>query len=260
VVTPVHAIKGPASAGPFRVAVALVVLALLLTGCKSGKAPIEESETLDERLGAAPAIIDPSSTTLPGDPATSTSAPGGGGATSTTRRPSTGGTSPGGGPTTTIPPVPFRPLASVTDRTGDAGLEAPPYDDFTSLRVEENGSHARFTVEFAANMPPVLADGEVMGIGIDVYRGGRESDYQVFADGSDEGWLAYLHVGRNFVRYEGTFELGANRLVFTVPWSAIGGRQAGEVAAFADWSQEGTLLNKAGQDKAPDRTKAAFTP
>lgn len=254
------AIKGPASAGPFRVAVVLVALALALTGCRSGKGPPQESTTPDDRLGAAPAIIDPSSTTMPGDPGPSTTAASGAGTTSTTRRPSTGGTSPGGGATTTIPPVPFRPLASVTDRTGDAGLEAPPYDDFTTLRVEENGSHVRFTVEFAANMPTVLADGEVMDVGVDIYRGEGESDFQVLADGGSDGWRAFLHAGKVFVRYEGTFELGGNRLVFTVPWSAIGGRQAGEVAAFADWSQEGTLLNKTGQDKAPDRTRAAFTP
>ena len=255
-----HAIKGPASAGPLRVAAAVVLLALALTGCKSGKAPPEESTTLDDRLGAAPALIDPSSTTVPGDPGpSSTTQPGGSGATTTTRRPTTGGTT-AGGPTTTIPPVPFRPLASVADRTGDAGLEAPAYDDFTAVRVEENGSHVRFTVEFAAAVPTVLADGEVMGVGVDVYRTGNESDFQVFADGGSDGWRAFLHAGEVYVRYEGTFELGGNRLVFTVPWSAIGGRRGGEIAAFADWSQEGALLNKTGQDKAPDRTRTAFTP
>lgn len=251
--------KDPASAGSFRVVAVALLLALTLAGCRTGKPPPQESDTLDDRLGAAPAIIDPASTTtVPGDPgAPATTGPGG--ATSTTRRPGTGGNS-NGGATTTIPPAPFRQLATSTDRTGDAGLEAPAYDDFVAMRMEENGTHARFTVEFAGAVPTVLAEGEVMGIGVDVYRADGESDFQVFADGGSDGWRAFLQAGEKYVRYEGTFELGGNRLVFTVPWSAIGGKQAGSIAAFADWSAEGALLNKAGQDKAPDRTRLDFRP
>ena len=257
--------KGPASAGSFRVALALgLVVAMAGAGaCKRGEPRGDQGvgDSLDDRLGAAPAIIDPASTTtVPGDPGTSsTTIPGGGsgGRTSTTRA---GGGGGGGGGGTTIPPVPFRELAASTDRTGDAGLEAPPYDDFVKATVEENGSHVRFTVEFAADVPPVLADGEVMGVGVDVYRGAGESEYQVFADGGSDGWRAFLQVGKKYVKYEGAFELGGNRLVFTVPWSIVGGRQGGAVAAFADWSQEGFILNKAGQDKIPDRTTTPFTP
>ena len=284
-------LKGPASAGPFRVsgvlaasgagggagsgsasgsvavwlAVVLVLVVSLSTGgCKIGKSRSEAEGPggLPKRLGAEPAIVDPSghgpasgvggtTDTLPGPDGQGGPAP----STAATSAPqgSTGTTAP--------PPAPFRNIASVGDGTRDAGLEAPPYDDIVSVKVDDNGTSVRFTVEFAAAVPARLPDGEIMGVGVDVFHGGRESAYQVFAEGSaSDGWLAYLQVGEKFVKYRGTFELAGSRLVFAVPWGDVGGRAPGTVAAFADWSRDGAVIASVGADKAPDRGATPFTP
>jgi hypothetical protein len=78
-----------------------------------------------------------------------------------------------------------------------------------------------------------------------------ESDYQLFADGTPDGWFAYLHSPKGFVRYRGTFELTSDGLRFTVPWSSLDNRTAGTFAAFDDWSQRRASGNAAANDRAP---------
>jgi hypothetical protein len=103
------------------------------------------------------------------------------------------------------------------------------------------------------DLPAALADGEVQGIGINFYRSeSRESDYQLFADGGYKGWRAFLHTPDGIVAYPGTFGVGANVLVFEVPWSALGGKKAVNVGSFVDWSQKGTVLATSGNDRAPN--------
>jgi hypothetical protein len=54
--------------------------------------------------------------------------------------------------------------------------------------------------------------------------------------------------------------VGGNRLVFTVPWSALGGRKAGSLRVFADWTKAAAvLLAEESNDRAPDSGSAPFT-
>ena len=255
--------RGPASAGPFRVAALGLAIAILATGsaCKVGKGTSDEDaqNALPKRLGAKPAIVDPAGAPPPRptpvtgpDGSTSTTQGGGANPSSPTPKPGTA--------TTTPPAAPFRTVATTADPMRDAGLEAPPYDDLISLRIDDNGTSVRFTVEFTGAVPAQLPQGEIMGVGVDVFHGQKESSFQVFAEGSVQGWLAYLQVGEDFVKYPGTFELAGNKLVFAVPWADVGGRKAGSMAAFADWSKEGAVLASVGADKAPDRGATGFQP
>ena len=264
-VTPRSAIKGPASAGPFRVLVLLLAASLLLSGCKvgGGKKEAETERGMPKGLAAKPEpLTEPGATgtTLPGQ--TGSTTPGQPGTTVAGSTQTTSGDV--GTPGTTVPPRPFRTLATVPDATGDpSGLQRKPaYADLTTVRVEDDGAQARFTVELAAPMPSPLGPDEVMGIGVDLFRGdGRESDYQVFADGASEGWLAYFSDDKGFHKFPGTFQLGGNKLVFTLPWSVLGGRQAGSVSAFCDWtSGDAIALAPATSDKAPDRDTTPFSP
>jgi hypothetical protein len=123
------------------------------------------------------------------------------------------------------------------------------------VTLADNGTMLRVTVVVDAALPARTADGETMGIGVDLYPpgNGRESDYQVFADGEPDGWFAYLDTPDGFVRYPGTFGLGGGRVVFTVPWSAVGNPRIGRVSAFVDWTRRSAGLtgNKASNDYAP---------
>ncbi|MDQ3756782.1 MAG: hypothetical protein M3394_02910 [Actinomycetota bacterium] len=142
----------------------------------------------------------------------------------------------------------------MTDRAGDPDGEAsPPYGDLLLLNLEDDGTRARITVEVAADVPARLAAGEQVAVGVDLWRSGRESEYQVYARGNDEGWLAWLDTPSDFVTYPGTFELGGTKLVFTLPWSALGGRLPGSLSALVEWEKDkAVVLADASADRAPE--------
>jgi hypothetical protein len=141
----------------------------------------------------------------------------------------------------------------LTDSSGDSGLGTPSYADLRSVTLEDNGRSARVTVATGGRLPARAAAGEAIGIGVDLYRTAtqQDSDYQLFADGGPDGWFAYLHTPKGFVRYPGTFALTDQGLVFTVPWRSLGDSSAGRFSAFADWTQRATTGNQAGNDRAP---------
>jgi len=158
---------------------------------------------------------------------------------------------------------PFHVIATLSDPRHDVGLEGPPNADLRSVTLADNGSTLRVTITVDAALPGKAADGETFGIGVDLYhRGsGRESDYQLFADGEPDGWFAYLDTPRGFVQYPGTFGLGGNRIVFTVPWSSVGHPSEGRFSAFVDWTRRssGITGNKASNDYAPTVGTKAYS-
>jgi hypothetical protein len=255
--------KGPASAGPLRVLAVIGVAAMVASpACKVGNAHPKTASGLPKGMAAKPLPLSPSETssTVPGDPGSGTTASstGRGGTTTTARSTKTTGSA---GPATTTPPAPFHGVATVADAANDAGLQTQPYGDITALRLEDNGAQARFTVEMRGDVPAKLGSGETMGVGVDIYRGHAESDFQLFADGSSDGWFAYYEAGSGFKPFPGYFEQGANRLVFVVDWAAIGGHSPGAFSAFADWSKTATaVLASASEDHAPDNGTSPFSP
>jgi hypothetical protein len=180
---------------------------------------------------------------------------------SATAAPTSGSAGPAGQPTGSAssgavpPPAPgWSRAASYSDGVGDLGLTGgPSYADLTGVAVDDNGATARFTVTVAGRLPASLPNGEVEGIGLDLFRGGgNESDYQLFLDCGD-GWRAFLQTPRGFIAFPGTLTVRDQSLVVEVPWSSIGGRSSVGLSAFADWSRDGTLVNDSSQDAAPNR-------
>ena len=173
------------------------------------------------------------------------------------------GRSPSADATTSPAAGPFTELGTISDARGDHAIDAAPdYGDLRRVEIATDGSNARVTVEVGAAIPKRLPAGEVVGIGVDLYRKriDLESTYQLFVDGGPEGWFAYLYVRDRFVRYPGSFTLAGRRLVFIVPWASVGDLQRGRFSAFADWSRRGEAKNDIGEDRAPDRLTAAYGP
>ncbi len=167
-------------------------------------------------------------------------------------------TGPGSEPT--APPAeassegPPRVLADASDRAGDAGVEGPRWADLTRLAVLTAGDDLIVVVELADTAPEQLDEGEVVGIGVDLFRPGTgESGYQLFVDGGSDGWHAYLQTPEGFVAYPGTFAVGGSRLELQVPWRAVGDPREAEVRAFLDWSGEALVTNLVARDDLPDR-------
>ena len=247
-----------------RLVCALAALALAASGCAAAGGVPETSDTPRRDLAVRP-------TPLPGQPGgrpASTTGPAGRksgppGSTSTNGSADAGagnGTSSGNGDGSTpvisgAPAAPFHVIAALSDPRHDVGLEGPSDADLRTVTLADNGSSLRVMIVLDAALPQPTASDETFGIGIDLYhRGsGRESDYQLFADGEPEGWFAYLDTPRGFVQYPGTFGLGGNRIVFTVPWSAVGRPSEGRFSAFVDWTRRssGITGNKASNDYAP---------
>ena len=257
--TQIHG-KGPASAGLFRVLVAL--LAVVAGACAVGGGDKDEGGFPDDK-GAPARPLDPSSdaTTVTMPDATS---PGGGTSAATPRpgaapTPGAGPAGPGSGTPTTV--VPYVARLEVADRTGDAGLQSKPYGDVVRLRLDDNGTRARFTVEMAAAFPTPLPADEQVHLGLDLFRGSDgESEFQLFGEGNSDGWRAWLQGPKGFVEYPGTFEMGGNRLVFTVPWSALGGRRPGSLRVLAEWDKARlAVLADSSSDRAPEGGPAPFT-
>lgn len=247
-------------AGLSAVPVLTAVLAVLLSGCAVGEptassTPRRELAVRPEPVvttSAAP-LSSTAASSAPTAPETSTSAP--------TRAPSATATAaPAVAPAEPIaaPPGegPYRTVGTVTDPGRDHGTEGPTYADVVGVLLEDDGTRLRATVRMSGTVPLRPATAEVLGVGVDLYdRSGKfESDYQLFADGGDDGWFAYLSTPEGFVRYPGRFQITGDQLVFTVPWSAVGGRRDGWTKAFADWTRDGggTLGgNATANDRAP---------
>ena len=235
-----------------------VLALLLLTGCALGSDGTSDvSDTPRRDLAGRPAAPAPAS----GQPSSAAPSSPGASAEASAAGPSAGLSPAPGTPAGTSAPqapgaspaAPYRQIAVLDDVSGDSGLGTPPYADLRRLTLADNGPSARVTVDLGGRLPAKAAVGEAIGIGVDLYRtaGQREGDYQLFADGGPDGWFAYLHSPKGFVRYPGTFALTANGLVFTVPWRSLGGTAQGRFSAFADWTRRGTTGNDAGNDRAP---------
>ncbi len=149
---------------------------------------------------------------------------------------------------------PCTDLSLAGDRAGLAGNESSMFWEFHRVLDE-----LRTVDRLPAGV--MLENVVVQGVGIDFYRSDeRESDYQLFADGDDSGWRAFLQTPEGLVKYPGTFAVGGRVFVFSVPWSALGGKQTADVDMFIDWSKKDEPLNRAGSDRAPDGGRVALQP
>lgn len=134
------------------------------------------------------------------------------------------------------PDASWTSLMSAEDPVGDHG-NGPGYADLTRVEFSEHDGMLATTVTVASLVPGALADREVQGVGIDIYRSSsEESDYQVFLDGGTHGWRAFLQTPDGFVDFPGTFTVRGRTLTAVVPWDAVGGRDDVEASVFVDWS------------------------
>ena len=148
-------------------------------------------------------------------------------------------------------------LVSLDDAAADHG-NGPGYADLAAIGFSEHDDRLAVSVTVASVLPAALADREVQGVGIDLFRtSSEESDYQVFLDGGHHGWRAFLQTPDGFVDFPGTFAVEGRTLHVVVPWHAVGGRRQAEVSVFVDWSSGVERLSTDGTTKVallPDQS------
>jgi hypothetical protein len=154
-----------------------------------------------------------------------------------------------GGPSSQAQAARWSALASIDDPVGDQGL-GPEYADLRSVRFGERDGTLAISVTVGSDVPATLADREVQGVGIDVFRSSSsESDYQVFLDGGRHGWRAFLQTPDGFVEFPGSFGVDGRTFSVSLPWSALGGRRHAQVSVFADWSSAGGRSSSDGTSR-----------
>lgn len=233
---------------------ALVLCLTLLTGCFRVRQDPESGRGLQRDLAKEAVPLSDSTSSSTAElvtPSPPTSSP----------VDSVGLRSPGGSKNLTS--VVARPVGTTMDPSGDIGTDGKGYGDATSLSIEEVGSKARITLRMASAIPNPLPSQEVMGIGVDFFSSedSFDSDYQLFADGSDEGWFGYLQAPTGLVEFQGTLSIGGNRLVFEIPWSELGDMRGSRFSCFVDWAGRGLVdvLSEATEDHVPDSGRAPFS-
>ena len=248
-----------------RVAAALVAVALLVPGCSSPFAETPEANDASQPfkdLAARPSkgAAKTSGRPAQADPDDKGAGKKGGGSEGGSNEP---GDDPGqtdkGSPDVPGTSASFETVGLLADDMGDAKPATPGYADALSVEIESDGRRARVIVAMADSLPDEMTGGEIEGVGVDLFR--DSGDYQVFASGEPGGWYGYLYTPDGFVKYQGTFGVAGRTIVFTVPWSALGGREPGTFSAFVDWTgppENGS--NDFSQDVAPEEGTADFTP
>lgn len=217
-----------------------LALASALIGCRKAPEPTASHEpgALPTQLAQRAEFVDPSASSAPSSAPSSSP---------------TDGPSPSAVRTGTAPPRPLKTVGSTTDKAADAGPTTPAYADLRKVELEEDGQTLRVTVTLATTVPETVPDGELIGLGVNLYLGDdrSDSDYQLFVDGQPEGWFAYLATPQGHVDYPGRLLIAGDRIVFEVPMSSVGGDSTIAFDAFLDWSTTG-LIPQAGEDHAPD--------
>ena len=138
---------------------------------------------------------------------------------------------------------------SLDDPAADHG-NGPGYADLAVIGFSEHEDRLAVSVTVASAVPAALADREVQGVGVDLFRASSdESDYQVFLDGGRHGWRAFLQTPDGFVDFPGTFAVEGRTLHVVVPWHAVGGRRQAQVSVFVDWSSGVERLSTDGTTK-----------
>ena len=231
-----------------------ITVLLLLAACRTS-APPRAPSGLPTELGEAPSSL-------------TTQSPGPGGGTGSPGS-TPGASPPGGGPTATASPTksgpvhgPFRAIGSAADRLNDHGALAPGYTDLVGVQLLDVNVDARAIVTYDAPIPNPMPAGEQMAVGVDLYRaspGTGDSDYQLFALGNEDGWLAFLDTPTGFVDYPGAFAIQGSSLVFQVPWSFLGNIRGKSFSTFSDWDRVQPVVNRVAEDRVPDFGTANFS-
>jgi hypothetical protein len=237
---------------------ALFAFALVLGGCASPIGTDDAQETTSTTGLGVPAVVEPQAVDGNGTAPVGVTEPTGtsvvGGATENP-------TATTAGPATTTAQAERDYVERLRhqDARGDHGSGAPSYADASVLVVDATEEYLRVSVMLAGQPRATLGDRETAGIGVDFFSDAVaiESDYQLFADGGPNGWTAYLESPGGRVRYPGTLTIGENRLVWELPWAAIGGRRQLYVSAFSDWSNGDGAF---GEDFLPDVGKVRLIP
>lgn len=156
---------------------------------------------------------------------------------------------------------PRRASVLVTEPDPDAektGL-VPEYSDILSVRIEGAASGFRVTMTFRGDVPEKMPDKKtfmVAGMGFTERK--KDEGYGFGASADTTGWTPYAGSKGEGGEFPGTFSIDGPTIVFTMPWSAIGGPRSFEWYAQASWFKSLAATTHYSLDIVPNEGPARF--
>lgn len=126
----------------------------------------------------------------------------------------------------------------VTEPDPDAeksGL-VPEYAEVLSVRIQGLGEQFRVTMTFRAPLPEAMPDDKtymIAGMGLTETR--KDEGFAFGASAGTSGWTPYAGQKGEGGKFPGTFSIAGRTVVFTMPWSAIGGPRSFDWYSQASW-------------------------
>lgn len=151
---------------------------------------------------------------------------------------------------------PSRGYAARGDADSDAEShgDVPLYAEITRATVEGLGQNVRLTMTFAANVPQAMPDNNTFFNAGFRFDGPEDDDPYVYADADDQGWKPSTKSGN----YPGSFSVTGPKIVFELPWSALGGARSFKWYGNDSWVNSGLVTTSYSFDEVPNIERANY--
>jgi hypothetical protein len=128
--------------------------------------------------------------------------------------------------------------AALTDRVGDteSSEDPPAYTDIVAAGIQGGAETVRLTITVNDQVPKRMPDADTF-FSVDTSIEGKGKPYSVYADGTANGWTAYVTHGGDTRKLPGAFHIEGDTTVIEVPWSVIGGQRRFRWSAETSWSR-----------------------
>ncbi|MFN2587664.1 MAG: hypothetical protein ABR613_06070 [Actinomycetota bacterium] len=150
----------------------------------------------------------------------------------------------------------------VTEPDPDAEKSGLPPDfaDILSTLVEGSPKSFRVTITFRGELPERMPDDKTyMVAGVALAGDKRHDGYAFGAQADADGWTPYGgSKDGGAAGYPGTFSLQGAKLVFTVPWSAVGGPRPFEWYSQGTWFRSLAGTTHYSADNVPNEGPARY--
>jgi hypothetical protein len=128
--------------------------------------------------------------------------------------------------------------AGLTDRIGDteSSEDPPAYTDIVAAGIEGSGQTLRLTITVNDQVPRRMPDADTF-FSVDTTIDGEGKPYSVYADGTANGWTAYVSHDGESRKLPNVFHIEGATTVIEVPWNVIGGQRRFRWSAQTSWSR-----------------------
>jgi hypothetical protein len=135
----------------------------------------------------------------------------------------------------------------------------PEFADIVSTRVQGSAKSFRVTITFRGTLPEKMPDDKtymVAGFGMAGPKG--KDGYAFGAQADGDGWQAYGGNKDHSGEFPGTMSIDGASIVFTMPWSAVGGPRTFEWYSQETWFRSLAGTTHYSLDNVPNEGPAKY--